>query len=156
MFVLLRQLRGVRRRAALPPRERPVSLALRHVDCGSCNACEHELGMTLGPDYDMQRFGLDLVASPRHADGLLVTGPVSENMRLALLKTYDAVPAPKVVIAVGACAISGGVFRGLPESGDGVGSLLRVDLHVPGCPPHPLTILDGLLRLIGRIEEGRR
>ena len=90
------------------------------------------------------------MASPRHADGLLVTGPVTANMRAALLKTYDAVPDPKIVIASGACAISGGIYRGSPVVCDGVAGILPVDLFVPGCPPHPLTLLDGLLRLLGR------
>jgi len=94
-----------------------------------------------------------VVASPRHADGLVVTGPVSENMKLALLKTYEAIPTPKLVIAVGAAAISGGVFRGHPEVNDGVDGILPVDLYIPGDPPHPLTILDGLLRLLGRLND---
>ncbi|HEV2671868.1 MAG TPA: NADH-quinone oxidoreductase subunit B, partial [Gemmatimonadales bacterium] len=94
------------------------------------------------------------VASPRHADGIVVTGAVNRNMRRALELTYEAVPPPKLVIAVGACAISGGPFAGSPEVSDGVGGLLPVDLWVPGCPPHPLTMLDGLLRLLGRIDEG--
>src|SRR5262249_40669061 len=97
------------------------------------------------------RFGIQVVASPRHADGIVVTGPVSENMRSALLATYAAVPAPKLVIAVGACAISGGPYVDNPEVHNGCGSLLPVDLYVPGCPPHPMTILDGLLRLLGRL-----
>ena len=103
--------------------------------------------------WDLGRFGIQFVASPRHADGLLVTGPVPENMRIALLKTYEAVPAPKLVIASGACAISGGPYKDHEEVNNGVGSLLPVDLHIPGCPPHPLTILDGLLRLVGRISS---
>jgi Ni,Fe-hydrogenase III small subunit len=97
------------------------------------------------------RFGIQFVASPRHADGLIVTGPVSENMRYALLETYAALPAPKLVIASGACAIGGGPFRGSPECHDGIGDLLPVDLYIPGCPPHPYTALDGLLRLLGRL-----
>jgi Ni,Fe-hydrogenase III small subunit len=103
--------------------------------------------------FDLGRFGIQFVASPRHADGIIVTGPVSENMRSALLATYAAVPAPKLVIAVGACAISGGPYIDNPEVHNGCGGLLPVDLYVPGCPPHPLTILDGLLRLLGRLEE---
>jgi Ni,Fe-hydrogenase III small subunit len=106
--------------------------------------------------FDLGRFGIKIVASPRHADGLIVTGPVTQNMKLALEKTYAATPAPKFVIAVGACAISGGPFAGHPEQHNGCDSLLPVDLYVPGCPPHPLTILDGLLRLLGRIETDNR
>src|SRR5205814_6459755 len=99
------------------------------------------------------RFGIQFVASPRHADGLLITGPVTENMRLALRKTYDAVPDPKIVIAVGACAISGGPYIDHPEAHNGADQVVPVDLYIPGCPPHPLTILDGLLRLLGKIES---
>jgi Ni,Fe-hydrogenase III small subunit len=106
--------------------------------------------------FDLGRFGIQFVASPRHADGLLITGPVTENMRLALIKTYDAVPAPKIVIAVGACAISGGPFVDHPEVHNGADAVVPVDVYDPGCPPHPVTILDALLRLLGRIEEQRR
>jgi Ni,Fe-hydrogenase III small subunit len=102
--------------------------------------------------FDLARFGVQFVASPRHADGIVVTGPVSENMRTALLETYAAVPAPKLVIAVGACAISGGPYVDNPAVHNGCGSLLPIDLYIPGCPPHPLTILDGLLRLLGRLD----
>ena len=105
--------------------------------------------------FDLGRFGIQFVASPRHADGLLITGPVTENMRLALKKTYDAVPAPKIVIAVGACAISGGPYIDHPEVHNGADSVVPVDLYIPGCPPHPFTILDGLLGLLGRIDERR-
>lgn len=129
------------------------SLKLREVCAGSCSGCEMELQATGNVVFDLSRFGIQFVASPRHADGLIVTGPVTENMRLALQKTYEAVPFPKLVIAVGACAISGGPFRDSPQVHNGVESLLPVDLYIPGCPPHPLTILDGLLRLLGRIEH---
>lgn len=98
-------------------------------------------------------FSIQFVASPRHADGLVVTGAISRNMHNALLETYEAVPKPRIVIAVGACAISGGPFRDSPDVLNGVEYILPVDLYIPGCPPHPLTILDGLLRLIGRIRE---
>jgi Ni,Fe-hydrogenase III small subunit/Pyruvate/2-oxoacid:ferredoxin oxidoreductase delta subunit len=128
------------------------SLRLREVCAGSCNGCESELQALGNVVFDLSRFGVQFVASPRHADGLVVTGPVSANMRFALLEAYAAVPAPKLVIAVGACALSGGVFRGSPEVHDGCAGLLPVDLYVPGCPPHPLTILDGLLRLLGRLD----
>ncbi len=129
------------------------SLKLRQVSAGGSGACEADLNVLGTVVFDMGRFGIQFVASPRHADGIVVTGPVSENMRTALLDTYAAVPAPKLVIAVGAEAISGGIFRGHDEVHDGCGALLPVDLFIPGWPPHPLTILDGLLRLLGRLEE---
>ena len=132
------------------------SLRLRQVSAGGCNACEADCNVlgTLG--FDLGRFGIQFVASPRHADGILVTGPVPENMRLALRKTYEAIPSPKLVIAVGACAIHGGPYVGHAEAQGGAEKALEgipVDLFVPGCPPHPCTILDGLLRLLGRREE---
>src|SRR6266581_7329685 len=129
------------------------SLKLRQVSAGGCGACEADLNVLGTVVFDLGRFGIQFVASPRHADGLIVTGAVSENMRLALLSAYAAVPAPKLVIAVGACAISGGPYVGNPEVHNGCGSLVPVDLYIPGCPPHPLTILDGLLRLLGHLEQ---
>ncbi len=132
------------------------SLRLRQVSAGGSGAEEADLNVLGTIGWDLGRFGIQLVASPRHADGLVITGPVSRNMELALKKTYDAVAAPKLVIAVGAEAISGGVFAGNPEVRNGVESVVPVDLFIPGWPPHPLTILDGLLRLLGRLEHERR
>ena len=129
------------------------SLRLRQVSAGGSAGCEQEANALGNVVFDMGRFGIQFVASPRHADGLLITGPVTRNMKLALEKTYEAVPGPKIVVAVGAAAISGGPFAGDPEVLDGAGSVVPVDLFVPGHPPHPLTILDGLLRLLGRIRE---
>jgi Ni,Fe-hydrogenase III small subunit/Pyruvate/2-oxoacid:ferredoxin oxidoreductase delta subunit len=129
------------------------SLKLRQVSAGGCAACEADTNVLGTIGWDLGRFGIQFVASPRHADGLLITGPVSKNMELALQKTYDAVPAPKIVIAVGACAIAGGPFVGHPEVNNGAASVVPVDLYIPGCPPHPLTILDGLLRLLDQLEE---
>ena len=129
------------------------SLKLRQVSAGGCNGCEADVNVLNTVVFDLGRFGIQFVASPRHADGLLITGPVTENMTLALEKTYDAVPPPKIVIAVGACAIAGGPFIDHPEVRNGAQAVVPVDLYVPGCPPHPVTILDGLLRLLGRIPH---
>ncbi len=121
------------------------SLQLRQVSAGGCNACEADINVLNTPAYDLSRFGISYVASPRHADGIHVTGPVTRNMRAALLATYEAVPAPKVVIASGACAISGGPFAGSDQVSEGLDSILPVDLYIPGCPPHPMTTLQALL-----------
>ena len=121
------------------------SLQLRQVSAGGCNSCEADTNVLNTPFFDLSRFGIDFVASPRHADGLHVTGPISHNMRQALLTTYEAVPSPKVVIASGCCSISGGPFYGSSEVVGNLNSLLPVDLYIPGCPPHPLTTLHALL-----------
>src|SRR6056297_34018 len=121
------------------------SLQLRQVSAAGCNACEADLNVLATPFFDLARFGINFVASPRHADGIVVTGPISRNMKTALLQTYEATPAPKVVIAVGACTISGGPFTGSPEITEGLDKILPVDLFIPGCPPHPMTNLHALL-----------
>lgn len=149
---------AVRLAAALDVRARALfgrSLRLREVSAGGCNGCEADAAVLQTVVFDLQRFGVGFVASPRHADGLLLTGPVTATMRQALLATYDAVPAPKLVIASGACAISGGPFAGHPEVEGGATAMVPVDLFVPGCPPHPATLLDGLLRLLGRLPRQR-
>jgi len=132
------------------------ALRLRSVSAGSCGGCEAELTALGNVVFDLARFGVQFVASPRHADGLVITGAVSVNMQHALRETWEATPEPRLVIAVGACAIHGGPFRGSPEVGNGVPDDLPVDLWVPGCPPHPYTLLDGLLRLLGRLGTGDR
>jgi Ni,Fe-hydrogenase III small subunit len=128
------------------------SLKLREVSAGGCNACEADTNVLSTIGWDLGRFGIQFVASPRHADGLFVTGPVSENMRLALLETHAAIPEPRLVIVAGACAINGGPFKDHGEVHNGADGLVPVDLYIPGCPPSPLTILDGLLRLVNRIS----
>jgi Ni,Fe-hydrogenase III small subunit/NAD-dependent dihydropyrimidine dehydrogenase PreA subunit len=139
---------------ALPAATRRLfgrSLKLRQVSAGGCNGCEADLNVTGIVVFDISRFGVQFVASPRHADALVVTGPVTANMRQALLDTWEAIPSPRLVIAVGACALSGGPFAGSPDCNGGLPPELPVDLFVPGCPPHPLTFLDGILRMLGRL-----
>ena len=148
MFVLLRHLRRVRREAALPRRQGSRSLALRHVDAGSCNACEHELAATAAPHYDLQRFGLDIVASPRHADVLLVTGPVTKRMERPLRLAYEAMPEPRRVAALGDCALGCGVLADPGELAVPLDQILRVDIRIPGCPPNPAEISAAILAAI--------
>ncbi len=121
------------------------SLQLRQISAAGCNACEADTNVLNTPFFDLQRFGIQFVASPRHADGIHVTGPISKNMRQATISTWEAVPGPKVVIASGACAISGGPFFGSDEIVGDLNTLIPVDLYIPGCPPHPLTTLHALL-----------
>lgn len=132
------------------------SFKLRQVSAGGCNACEGELTALGNVVFDLGRFGIQFVASPRHADGLVITGPVTKNMSEALRIAYEAVPPPRLVIAVGACGISGGPFIGSEEHLGGASAVVPVDLFIPGCPPHPVTILDGFLRLLGRLKDGAR
>jgi Ni,Fe-hydrogenase III small subunit/formate hydrogenlyase subunit 6/NADH:ubiquinone oxidoreductase subunit I len=127
------------------------SLHIREVDAGSCNGCEIEIVGLNSPVYDIERFGIHFVASPRHADMLLVTGPVSLNMELALRKTYDATPEPRLVVAVGACGCSGGIFGENYATLGGVDKVLPVDVYIPGCPPNPYALLHGVLKAIGRL-----
>ncbi len=132
------------------------SLHLRHLDSGSCNACDWELTALLNPVHDARRLAVDFVASPRHADGVIVTGSVTRNLELAVRRTYEAIPEPRVVIAVGACAASGGIVGRSYASAGGVAEVLPVDVFIPGCPPRPEAILHGILLAIGRAEERRR
>ena len=156
MLTLLKDLRRLRRQLALPAPDRTQSLAIRHVDAGSCNGCEHELTLTAGPHYDLARYGFAIVASPRHADVLLVTGTVTTRMHAPLLAAYNAMPEPRRVIAVGEDVIHGrpcGVL-GLPSELAGpVEDILPVDLRVPGCPPTPTTITAALNQLIETTSE---
>ncbi len=150
MLTLLRDLRRLRRDVALPSPGRGRSLALRHVDAGSCNGCEHELTLASSPYTDLQRFGLGVVASPRHADVLLVTGPVTTRMREPLLTAYHAMPEPRRVAALGNCALGCGVLGAADEIVGPVEAVLPVDLRSPGCPPTPEAIATALLELVDR------
>ena len=129
------------------------SLHVRHLDVGSCNGCDWEIAALLNPIHDVQRLGIDFVASPRHADLLLVTGVMTRNLEEAALRTYEAMPEPRLVVAVGACAISGGVFAGTYAARDGIGGVLPVDVYIPGCPPRPEALIHGLLLAMGRIAS---
>lgn len=129
------------------------SLHIRHVDAGSCNACESEIKLLTSPYYDIHRLGLFFTPSPRHADLLLVTGPVTRAMEDPLCQTYEAMPDPRLVVAVGACACSGGIFGSSAFARDGVGEVLPVDVFIPGCPPSPLALIHGLLLALGRVEQ---
>ena len=127
------------------------SLRIRQVDAGSCNACEWECTALTNPVYDIQRFGIDFVASPRHADLLLVTGPVSRQMELALKKTYIATPEPRLVVACGDCTVDGGIYKGSYAVTNGVSSVIPVDGYISGCPPSPLQIIEGLIALLEKL-----
>jgi Ni,Fe-hydrogenase III small subunit len=154
MLTLLRDLRRLRKSIDLPHAGRGRSLAIRHVDAGSCNGCEHELNQLSSPYYDLQRFGLGIVASPRHADVLLVTGPVTSRMREPLLVAYKAMPEPRRVAALGDCALGCGLL-GTDENLVGpVDAILPVDLRIPGCPPTPAAIAEALLQLIDSPADG--
>ncbi len=129
------------------------SLRIRQVDAGSCNACEWECTALINPVYDIQRFGIDFVASPRHADLLLVTGPVSRQMELALKKTFIATPGPKFVVACGDCTIDGGIYKGSYAVTNGVAGVIPVDFYIKGCPPSPMDILTGLIQFIDHYKS---
>ncbi|SDZ36196.1 Ni,Fe-hydrogenase III small subunit [Amycolatopsis xylanica] len=160
MLGLWRKIRRTGRVAeTAPPRRGPVvptaagfggSVQVRHVDAGSCNGCEVEIGSAFGPVYDAERYGARLVASPRHADALLVTGPVTRNMAAPLRRTYEATPAPRLVVAVGDCARNCGAFAGAYGVAGAVSDVVPVDLEIAGCPPRPEEIVDGLRKLTGR------
>jgi len=149
MLALLRNLRQLRQAVALPAPDRGRSLAIRHVDAGSCNGCEHELTVTTSPYYDVQRRGVSSVASPRHADVLLVTGTVTTRMYQPLLTAYNAMPEPRRVVALGDCALGCGILGLASELVGPVEDVLPVDLRVPGCPPTPAAIAAALVELVG-------
>jgi Ni,Fe-hydrogenase III small subunit len=153
MFLLLRQLQAIRRASKLERGTDPRWLGIRHVDAGSCNGCEHELGLVTNPLHDIQRFGLDIVASPRHADILLITGPVTTRMAGPLQIAYEAMPTPRLVAALGDCALGCNVLGDPSELIGSVERILPVDVRIPGCPPTPVTIASALL---AGLESARR
>jgi Ni,Fe-hydrogenase III small subunit len=154
MFVLLRQLARIRRSAELQRPDHPRSLAVRHVDAGSCNGCEHELGAATNPYHDLQRYGLDIVASPRHADVLLVTGPVTTRMATALRTAYDAMPEPRLVAALGDCALGCNLLGAAASCAGGLEHVLPVHIRIPGCPPTPAAIAEQLHTAITQASPG--
>jgi len=156
MLTLLRDLRRLRQSIDLPQGSPGRSLAIRHVDAGSCNGCEHELNQLSSPYYDLARFGLGIVASPRHADVLLVTGPVTSRMREPLLVAYNAMPQPRRVAALGDCALGCGVLGRDEDIVGPVDAILPVDLRIPGCPPAPAAIAEALLELIDSTSRPRQ
>jgi NADH-quinone oxidoreductase B subunit len=129
------------------------SLSIREIDAGSCNACEVEVNALTNPIYDIERYGMRIVASPRHADVLLVTGPVTRNMEHALMQAYRATPEPKIVIAMGACACSGGIFKDCYATNNGLDKLVPVDVYIPGCPPRPQAIIQGIMIALDKMKE---
>jgi Ni,Fe-hydrogenase III small subunit len=151
MFVLLRQLLRTRSAASLSRGAGHRSVAIRHVDAGSCNGCEHELGATMNPLHDLQRFGLDIVASPRHADILLVTGPVTTRMAGPLRLAYEAMPEPRLVAALGDCALGCNILGDPAELAGPLASMLRVDIRIPGCPPTPDAIAACILSALATL-----
>ena len=144
------EVQQLRREAA---RKLGRSLHIRHLDSGSCNGCDWELAALLSPVYDVQRLGIDFVASPRHADLLLVTGVMTRNLQEAAVLTYEAMPEPRLVVAVGACAVGGGVFANTYAAAGSAGLILPVDVFIPGCPPRPEAIIHGLLAAVGRMKH---
>jgi Ni,Fe-hydrogenase III small subunit len=155
VFVLLNQLRRIRRDIAAPPRVSRSSLAMRHVDAGSCNGCEHELTATANPFYDLSQYGLSIVASPRHADVLLVTGAITTRMKHALLAAHDAMPEPRLVAALGDCALGRNLLGQPDQLAGAVEQILPVDLRIPGCPPTPTAIAAALIRALEQQSRGR-
>jgi Ni,Fe-hydrogenase III small subunit len=155
MFVLLNQLRRIRRDIAAPPPVTRSSLALRHVDAGSCNGCEHELTAAANPFYDLAQYGLNLVASPRHADVLLVTGAITTRMQPALLTAFEAMPEPRLVAAFGDCALGRNLLGQADQHAGALEQILPVDLRIPGCPPTPTAIAAALIGALEQRSRGR-